>query len=202
MSLCSRWRRKNQAGAIRGFVAPPRRTRYRARTREGQTHSLEHLSESPLGSYGCNGFLHRGSAHRPWIDSLFRAFRHPPQDPSRRDRGDCPSALRGLDEANRAKLDGRDRWVSSNHAISNPRSGLAVLSVIPRHALPCRGGDRETTRKESEFERSRGAVCSFDKTRVSQQDRSARRESSSHGRSRLRRSLPFWKEITKVSTTG
>ncbi len=65
----------------------------------------------------------------------------------------------GLDEANRAKLDGRDRWVSSHHAFSNPRSRLAVLSVIPRHALPCRGGDRETTRKESEFERSRGAFC-------------------------------------------
>ena len=45
-----------------------------ARTREGQTHPLEHLSESPLGSYRGNRFLHRGSAYRPWIDSLLRAF--------------------------------------------------------------------------------------------------------------------------------
>ena len=29
------------------------------RTREGQTHPLEHLCESPLGSYSCHGFLHR-----------------------------------------------------------------------------------------------------------------------------------------------
>ena len=54
--------------------------------------------------------------------------------------------------------------------------------------------NRLTTRKESEFERLRGAFCSFDKTRMSQQDRSARRKSSSHGRSLLRHPLPFGKE--------
>ena len=78
--------------------------------------------------------------------------------------------------------------------IHDRQHGPAVLSVIPRDALSCRGGDRETARKESEFERSRGAVCSFDKARVSQQDRSARRESSPHGRSRLRRPLPSGKK--------
>ena len=92
------------------------------------------------------------------------------------------------------KLDGCDGWISSRRSISHPRSRPVVLSVIPRHALPCRGGDRETTRKESEFERSRGAFCSFDKTRVPQQNGSARRKSSLHGRSRLRRPLPSGKK--------
>ena len=111
---------REQLGARRLRFTDDQRRRL-ARTREGQTHSLEHLCESSLGSYSSNGFLHRGSAHRPWINSIFRAFCRRPRDPSHRDRGHRASALRGLDEANRAKLDGRDRWVSSHHAISNPR---------------------------------------------------------------------------------
>ena len=43
---------------------------------------------------------------------------------SRRDRGHRPSALRGLDEANRAKLDGRDGGITNR---------LETAPILARH---------------------------------------------------------------------
>ena len=88
--------------------------------------------------------------------------------------------------------DAMDGFLRTTRFLIHDRDPLFSASF--RATLSPAGVETVKLPQESEFERSHGALCSFDKTRVPQQNDSARRESSSYGRSRLRRSLPSGKK--------
>ena len=108
-----------------------------------------------------------GIVHQPYEDWMKQIARN------------LTDAMDGFLRPTRFLIHDRDSLFSASFRATLSPAGVETVK------LPARSPN---------LKRSRGAFCSFEKTRVSQQDRSARRESSSHGRSRLRRSLPYGKK--------
>ena len=108
-----------------------------------------------------------GIVHQPYEDWMKQIARN------------LTDAIDGFLRTTRFLIHDRDPLFSASFRATLSPAGVETVK------LPARSPN---------LKRSRGAICSFDKARVSQQDRSARRESSSHRGSRLRRSLPYGKK--------